>query len=1264
MSDLLRKPQRINYLGVNCTSPVDDPSLLAQGKYPIGTNVRAYGLSPIETRPGLTLRWTATALAPVHSMVRLSDPLLGVNPLVAGAFTYLVIGAPPTFSNADSGYSGNPLSFVQYQPDQSPSPWIYVGDSSRMRKTDSQGFSYPIGIAPPTAEPTAALGVLATKDVDTFQATTNWTADNTIIDNTGIATGARINTTVSGAIGDVAGGGAGWYTIYPATIADILPGTFVSFGTTGGSNKAVQTVRAPAFTTTVGSIIYDSGSTGLCSIQPAAAVYLDQDCIVYLNGSEYVHVQSVSYAPDGTVQSFRCSTVGTIAATQTLVGQPAFRCYCDAAPTGTITRSYLRFKFLTAASGGVGYISKTTGLANADLSVIGARQVGPDDTMACAFRMNNLDELIEMKLYANVDASDTTGTQNAYMWTVRPADIQKIITDQQTVIAAQNTQLTNTAIGSVVGTGTSNTPSGGTAYSGGMTMSQTGKLDNPIDQQPFVGNLAAPDTTNDPTGTSIGGGGAGGTGSVPQATLGTLGNAQWIQIQLKFSDAVRIGSAAGRTLQSVTAIRISVTVSAVVNTDTIDFDAWWIGGTYGPDVGDIGSPYVYRVRGMDSRTGALSNPGPSMRLGGGVYPRRQSVTVSFPDLATVADASWAQCNQVLIERYGGSLTDWRWMGAVVNDPATPGTLTFSDIYPDEWAASRPILPTNLDQPFVTVGKPLTGTCNVAGTTVTRASGDTFPLTLATGNVIQIGVGTSAVNYVTHARPSTTSKLELELSGGTQSAVTWTIYAPRLIGQPLPALWGPLDNFMLACGDNTNPGRLYWSNGNNPDAHDQASYIDVTPPSEPLQHGCMWDGKAFVWSTDRKFAVYPTFEGAIVTGTQILGGTTQLLSPFRAIPIPNSKGLYARWAFAVGDTHMYQLERDGISQDSGGPSESITDADLYQWFPHDGQPGKTVNGYPPPDLTYTHASTRPKDFRLAWGGDMLYFDYRNTEGVLRTAIYDCQRKAWMQDAYGRTVVCHYYDQGTKDAQTTYVGSASYHLYLGGTASNGTDGAVFEQVGTDDDGVAIACQVRTPSWDGDEPWLDKQWEDCILDCDRGGQTLTVTPGVNNYLTTIAATTINSGAGRQQYVIGGANTLGRNFALNIAWSGAGPAIYIWEPALLLHSYLQSNWSTVVQSEDSWGFGHLRDGYIAYLSNSVVTLTVNIDGIDYSYNLPSTGGAYQKPYLIFLPIKGKLRKYSLSSTSGWRFFPRDSKLHFKQWGETDAYRTLEFPFSSTGRG
>lgn len=1236
MTDFIRKTMRFTCSGVSLNAPVDSPSLVARGKYPILTNLRVYEDGQIDCRKGLTKLGTLALAGVVHSIRRLNDVQAATWTRIAGAGTSLAFGQG-NLTSAATGFSGDPLALVPFQPDEAPNPWMYVGDRTKMAKINVSGTARSVGIMPPISEPTAALGNPATLDVDTFQATTNWSADNTILDNTGLSIVARINTTVTAAIGDVTGGGAGWYTITPAAMDGILPGTFVTFGTTGGSNKMVQTVRNAPFTTTVAAITYDSGTTGACSIQPTAAVDIEVDSMVQLNAAEYVRVTSVTDAPDGTVQSFRCVTVGTIAAGQAIAGVASFRCYCDAAPSGTVVRNAMEVKFLTNTSGGVGYITKTAGLANSNLGVISSRQVGDEDEFVCSLKMSNLSELVEGKLMIDVDGTDTTFTQNAYVWNFRASDFQKTVTNAQTVIGASTSASVNNAVsGSGSGAGSPDPSNGPGAGKENVAFILAGDVSGNVDQ------------TDASTGAS--------GGPVVQASFDSLGQAQWMTMRFKFKDATRVGTAAGRSLQTVTGIRVQLTVSACVNTETVDFDSWFVSGTFGPDVGDIGTPYCYLVRGRDTTTGARSTGGPAIRPGGGISPHRQSVTVSFANMPTATDPSWAGVNTIDVYRFGGSLNDWRFMGTVANDPTVSNTLSFTDIYPDDWAFTQPLLEQDQDKPFPVQDKPRSGTCNVSGTTVTWVSGDTFNTSWAIGTVIQIGVGTSAVTYTTHNRPTTTTKLEIEQNGGSQAAVPFTITSPIILGQPLPCLWGPIEGFTLACGDPLNPGRLYWMNGNNPDASAQGNWLDITSPSEPLMNGCMWDGRAFVWSTERMFAIYPTFEGAfIATGQgQVVGGgaiNPLLAVPFRALEVPNGVGLAVRWGLCVGPA-MWFIGKDGIYTTTGGAPQSISDADLMPWLPYEGNAGVAVNGYFSPDFGYTNGSTQAKDFRLAWYDDYVYFHYRNTEGQLGCFVFDTVRQGWFPDAYGRTVVMHYGEEGPKDSFVTFPGAAINVLLAGGSDGSG-NATIFQVSGATDDTLPISFHARTPSIDADEAWLGKLWGDAMLDINPSNNSITVTPGYDNYVTLVAATTV-TGASRDQSIIptnSGAGQIARNLALDIAWTGVGTVLYLWEPTLWPHSYLQKNWVTPDKADGLYGFGHLRDGYIAHISTADLVLTINIEGIDYLYIIPNGGGAYRRTYVVLQPVKGKARHFQLSSAQPCRVLTADTKFNLKEWSSQGPY-------------
>src|SRR5215472_2493317 len=108
-----------------------------QSPYPRALNLRMYVPDRIETRPGQSLVSTGGVLAvPVHSLRRLNDSIPGAAlpfTRVAGASTSLFTGQV-AFGVVATGFTGNPLSMVPYRPDQSPEPWMYIADSSKMGK--------------------------------------------------------------------------------------------------------------------------------------------------------------------------------------------------------------------------------------------------------------------------------------------------------------------------------------------------------------------------------------------------------------------------------------------------------------------------------------------------------------------------------------------------------------------------------------------------------------------------------------------------------------------------------------------------------------------------------------------------------------------------------------------------------------------------------------------------------------------------------------------------------------------------------------------------------------------------------------------------------------------------------------------------------------------------------------------------------------------------------------------------------------------------
>jgi phenolic acid decarboxylase len=344
----------------------------------------------------------------------------------------------------------------------------------------------------------------------------------------------------------------------------------------------------------------------------------------------------------------------------------------------------------------------------------------------------------------------------------------------------------------------------------------------------------------------------------------------------------------------------------------------------------------------------------------------------------------------------------------------------------------------------------------------------------------------------------------------------------------------MDGYCFACGDGKNPGRLYVTNPNDPDSTRATSWIEITSPTEPLMNGCMYNGQAFVWSSERFFAIQPD--------------PTQE-PPFRALEVPNGKGLLARWAFAVGPS-IWFLAKDGMYETEGGMPRNISDVDLAPIFPHEGDRGLSENNFVVPDFTTTAAGgilNSPTKHRLAYGDGLLYYDFPDLlSGVNATLVYNTVTRGWWPDVYAPDVVCHYLEEGLN----------VHSVLLGGNDVTTAKLYQFAQ-SADDAGVAIPCQIRTRSEDFGDDRSEKLFTEYMLDLIGAHPTgasinFTVTPGFNNHLTTLAADTVTPGATRTQIpkdINTGAGQLAKNMSLNIAWnvpvafSTFTPELFAWD-------------------------------------------------------------------------------------------------------------------------
>lgn len=148
------QPIYFGRLGANLNKALDalDPQELSRM-----SNVVPLPGGGVEARYGLGQ--LATLGTNIHSCTRMNDPknttfsrFWGVDAIFGRAQTGGI-------GSLEAGFSGDPLSFVQWQSELTGTPWIYVADRLKMRKATLTSVSQPIGIAKPAAPAQAPSAV-------------------------------------------------------------------------------------------------------------------------------------------------------------------------------------------------------------------------------------------------------------------------------------------------------------------------------------------------------------------------------------------------------------------------------------------------------------------------------------------------------------------------------------------------------------------------------------------------------------------------------------------------------------------------------------------------------------------------------------------------------------------------------------------------------------------------------------------------------------------------------------------------------------------------------------------------------------------------------------------------------------------------------------------------------------------------------------------------------------------------------------------------
>ncbi len=375
----------------------------------------------------------------------------------------------------------------------------------------------------------------------------------------------------------------------------------------------------------------------------------------------------------------------------------------------------------------------------------------------------------------------------------------------------------------------------------------------------------------------------------------------------------------------------------------------------------------------------------------------------------------------------------------------------------------------------------------------------------------------------------------------------------ILAQAVPALWGPLQGMLYACGDPNRPGHLYYSIPDQPDHWSAGGNVEVCPPSEQLMNGGLMGGQGFVFSRARLYMTYPNLTG--VSGTVTV------------TPSLCKRGLKGRWAMVVGPGGVYFVAPDGIFVTAGGPE---------QWLSREIDPlfqGQTRRGYLPIDLTHEAV------LRLTIWQNRLYFSYQDTSGARQVLVYDLLLQFWRHYTFGQP-------------QASLQGEDEETLLIGGE----TSGKTYLFSGLSDDGAAIPWFVRTGVISGGIR-EEKLFGDAFLDCDTGGGTVTVQTYLNEEFAPNNPQTLPVAIGRTRTILdafGDGPQKAHSLSIDVRGTAVGtsPVLYQAGVSVTLQPELTNrrvtNWDDLGSADEVWLTGITLD---CDTGNQPVTVLIERD-------------------------------------------------------------------------
>jgi hypothetical protein len=1059
----------------------DVPSALPPNKYTCAVNLRSTADKAIRTRPGYLPRFSTGNYA-------ITD-IRGYTVLNTDAFPrFLARDAVSTIwldnGNAVANLAqpaGWGVSMIPFRPSESPNSWMYIGSQSDYQKLSApDANNNVIAYKVGIMEPQQTLN--AAPQTPLWTPFTNSANNWNNGGNAGApSAGSRSNDTLGPCFQDPAQTNRYYARVGNNANASYAIGEILAI--TGSNNNASPWVQdifpALGANLTIESIHYAAGNNGACVITPSQLPI----------GTGFPGVGSLSQLRRGSIMQIGGNeTVLVLGVINGPNGSVAFQ--TTTANTWAANANLVSYPSIAIDSGGTVFGAGQTAIS---------AQIGSNLNTGIGTITQNLSPNPFITGFTSPSNNSTIPQQDDYIHcSVSVSDPTQLLQALLLFNIDGNNFTSNVLYYAIA-------PSAFASVLNGNNTVLASILESA--ENTIIGSLA-------PEGQGV-----------PASSA--TGNNQWVELMFPISGLTRIGNDQTKTLANCNAVQFQFNVA---NNISVAFGSLWVGGGGQPDVGNNGAPYQYQCVPLSSLTGARGNPTRDMRYG--VTPQRQPVILKTSNLNAAYDP---QIDTWEVYRYGGSITSYRFIGTV------PIGSDFIDDYFDDTAQDGNAIVTDNTEPWPSIDAPWKVTGNNAtsitafGNLLVVSGYSAWPATInrwLPGTEFQVG-GSSA--YTLRSRPTqqnnTSYLFEMEQCIGSGNQTSLLVLEPNVARQTLPYLWGP-DAYgtIFGVGDPLRPGVVSFTKQYTPDASPTAYTQDVCPPSEPLIAGQVIAGVSVVASSRRWWQL------------QFQQGNVD--TPYIPIEMPMGKRLAAPFGLFTDGAMLFFWSDEGICAGSAqGGAKSLTDADLYNLFPHAGQTGINVQRYG--QTFYSPDYSRAETFRLSGRDGYLFADYEDTNGLPHTLVYDIRNNAWVADQYANAITVHY---GIEDQPGSLESAPNtYPRVLMGD----TTGKVWYVVDRNgDNGTPIPVVIGTFEYDAGDVRSGELWGDAFLDSLPLVQ-LTVQPTSGGFL--IGTPVLIPASTQEQYspISLGGGVLAQSLGLAIGYLDTLQAtipvtLYSWQPSV----------------------------------------------------------------------------------------------------------------------